>query len=229
MDVKAICEKYGISSPSQVIEMLTICGDTADNVPGVKGVGEVGAGKLIAKYGTVKNIYEHISELSARQQVMFREAEQHIGLSHDLVTIKTDIDLPEEDMRVALAFTPEVAELFSHYEFNSLRKLIPDASGADFQTKNESAELKIEEVSAVEISELAGSKGAVGIVTDAYEPGIFGEAAGIAVAVEDGELSAKVAFGAPSEFKSLLENEDIKNTVMTSSSRCCFWRTKALT
>ena len=210
-DVKAICEKYGISSPSQVIEMLTICGDTADNVPGVKGVGEVGAGKLIAKYGTVKNIYEHISELSARQQVMFREAEQHIGLSHDLVTIKTDIDLPEEDMHVALAFTPEVAELFSHYEFNSLRKLIPDASGAGLQTKNvQSAELKIEEVSAAEISELAGSKGAVGIVTDAYEPGIFGEAAGIAVAVEDGELSAKVAFGAPSEFKSLLENEDIK-------------------
>ena len=136
MDVKAICEKYGISSPSQVIEMLTICGDTADNVPGVKGVGEVGAGKLIAKYGTVKNIYEHISELSARQQVMFREAEQHIGLSHDLVTIKTDIDLPEEDMHVAPAFTPEVAELFSHYEFNSLRKLIPDASGAGLQTKN---------------------------------------------------------------------------------------------
>lgn len=211
VDVKAICEKYGISSPSQVIEMLTICGDTADNVPGVKGVGEVGAGKLIAKYGTVKNIYEHISELSARQQVMFREAEQHIRLSHDLVTIKTDIDLPEEDMHVDLAFTPEVAELFSHYEFNSLRKLIPDASGAGLKTKNvQSAELKIEEVSAAEISELAGCKGAVGIVTDAYEPGIFGEVAGIAVAVEDGELSAKVAFGAPSEFKSLLENEDIK-------------------
>ena len=49
VDQKALCEKWGISSPSQVIDMLAICGDSADNVPGVKGVGEVGAAKLIAK------------------------------------------------------------------------------------------------------------------------------------------------------------------------------------
>ena len=64
LGVKEIIEKYGIQSPSQVIDMLTICGDTADNVPGVKGVGEVGAGKLVAKYGSVQGIYDHIGELS---------------------------------------------------------------------------------------------------------------------------------------------------------------------
>ena len=68
IDVKAICEKYGINTPEQVIEILTICGDTSDNVPGVKGVGEVGAGKLIAKYGTVENIYAHINELTPKQR-----------------------------------------------------------------------------------------------------------------------------------------------------------------
>lgn len=46
IDAQKVCEKYGISRPEQVIEILTICGDTSDNVPGVKGVGEVGAGKL---------------------------------------------------------------------------------------------------------------------------------------------------------------------------------------
>ena len=70
-----LCEKWGICRPSQVIDMLAICGDTADNVPGVKGVGEVGAAKLIAKYGSVESIYSHLGELSEKQQAMFREAE----------------------------------------------------------------------------------------------------------------------------------------------------------
>lgn len=124
VDVKAVCEKYGIDNPAQVIEMLTLCGDTADNVPGVKGVGEVGAGKLIAKYGTVENIYRHIDELTARQQTQFREAEGHIALSHDLVTIKTDMELTvnDDEMKVTASYTPEVADLFEEYEFNSLKK-----------------------------------------------------------------------------------------------------------
>ena len=101
VDQKALCEKWGISSPSQVIDMLAICGDSADNVPGVKGVGEVGAAKLIAKYGSLENIYEHLSELTPKQQVLFEEARPHMALSKTLVTIKTDIDLPVtlDDMR----------------------------------------------------------------------------------------------------------------------------------
>ena len=103
IDTQKICEKYGISKPEQVVEILTICGDTSDNVPGVKGVGEVGAGKLIGKYGTVANIYEHIGELTPKQREAFENARDHIGLSHELVTIKTDIALEvrTEDMAVA--------------------------------------------------------------------------------------------------------------------------------
>ena len=71
LDTGARCAKYGISTTSQVIEMLTICGDAADNVPGVKGVGEVGAAKLIAKFGNVENIYGHLDELTPRQKEQF--------------------------------------------------------------------------------------------------------------------------------------------------------------
>ena len=71
LDKGAICARYGISSTLQVIEMLTICGDTADNVPGVKGVGEVGAARLIGKYGSVENIYAHLNELTPRQKEQF--------------------------------------------------------------------------------------------------------------------------------------------------------------
>ncbi|MGN1232619.1 MAG: 5'-3' exonuclease H3TH domain-containing protein, partial [Candidatus Cryptobacteroides sp.] len=118
-DEKAICAKYGINSPSQVIEMLTICGDTADNVPGVKGVGEVGAAKLIARYGSVENIYNHLDELTPRQREQFLAARDHIRLSHDLVTIKTDIplDVKMDDMLLTLKYDNNVASLFEHYEF----------------------------------------------------------------------------------------------------------------
>ena len=126
VNTAALCEKWGISSPAQVIDMLAICGDAADNVPGVKGVGEVGAAKLIAKYGTLENIYEHLEELSPKQQEMFREARPHMALSKLLVTIKTDMDLPVtlEDMRYSGQFAPELARLFDQYEFASLKKYL---------------------------------------------------------------------------------------------------------
>ena len=127
-----ICGKYGIQSPLQVIDMLTICGDTADNVPGVKGVGEVGAGKLIAKYGSVKAIYEHLDELSAKQKDAFEDAKDHIELSYKLVTIKTDIPIetPTEDMVLEYVFDEKVADLFELYEFSSLEKFFKNKTAA---------------------------------------------------------------------------------------------------
>ena len=124
IDVAKVCEKYSISRPEQVIEILTICGDSSDNVPGVKGVGEVGAGKLIAKYDNVENIYAHIDELTPKQREAFENARGHIGLSHELVTIKTDIelDVTSEEMAVDFTYDPIVADLFEKYEFGSLMK-----------------------------------------------------------------------------------------------------------
>ena len=126
VNTDALCEKWGISEPAQVIDMLSICGDTADNVPGVKGVGEVGAAKLIAKYGSLENIYAHLSELSAKQQEMFREAQPHMALSKQLVTIKTDIGLPVsvEDMRYTGVYQSGLSQLFDRYEFASLKRYL---------------------------------------------------------------------------------------------------------
>lgn len=205
LDSKAVCEKYGISSPIQVIEMLTLCGDTADNVPGVKGVGEVGAGKLISKYGTVENIYRHIDELIPRQQAQFREAEPHIGLSHQLVTIKTDMDLPHEDMHVNLRFTPEVADLFAKYEFNSLKKLIPESDG-DMPAAETARGRKMEitEVQVNEILTMASKAGAAAVrIND-------NDSAAVAVSIEPETLEVAVAYGRPADFKALLEDDGIE-------------------
>ena len=121
-----LAEKWGIASPAQMVDMLTLCGDTADNVPGVKGIGEVGAAKLIAKYGSVDGIYAHLSELTPRQQGQFEEARSYIDLSRTLVTIKTDIPLAvtDDEMLLDTAYDPSVADLFEKYEFNSLKRYI---------------------------------------------------------------------------------------------------------
>ena len=121
-----ICEKWGIERPGQVIDILTICGDSSDNVPGVQGVGPVGASKLLGKYGSVDGIYEHLNELTPRQQELFRAAQDHIALSRDLVTIKTDIPLETtaDDMILDLAWTPDVEALFKEFEFPSLIRLV---------------------------------------------------------------------------------------------------------
>lgn len=214
VDVKAVCEKYGIDNPAQVIEMLTLCGDTADNVPGVKGVGEVGAGKLIAKYGTVENIYRHIDELTARQQTQFREAEGHIALSHDLVTIKTDMELAvnDDDMKVTASYTPEVADLFEEYEFNSLKKLLPDAAGAE-RPSVEAKKMKINEVNASVLAGKAADLHRVAIVQAAEGTGVFAEVTGMALAVcsdeEATNLKVNVAYGSPAEFRKLLSDTGI--------------------
>lgn len=211
VDVKAVCEKYGIDNPAQVIEMLTLCGDTADNVPGVKGVGEVGAGKLIAKYGTVENIYRHIDELTARQQTQFREAEGHIALSHDLVTIKTDMELTvnDDEMKVTASYTPEVADLFEEYEFNSLKKLLPDAAGVE-RPSVEAKKMKINEVNADVLAKKAADLHRVAIVQAAEGTGVFAEVTGMALAVcsdeEASNLEVNVAYGSPAEFSKLLSD-----------------------
>ena len=133
IDTKAVCEKYGIERPEQVIDMLAICGDAADNVPGVKGVGEKGAAKLLQQFGSVEAIYEHLDALTPRQREMFAEAQPHMALSKTLVTIKTDIPLETsaDDMAFSGAFGPEAAELFNLYEFNSLKRYLKaSAQGA---------------------------------------------------------------------------------------------------
>lgn len=214
VDVKAVCEKYGIDNPAQVIEMLTLCGDTADNVPGVKGVGEVGAGKLIAKYGTVENIYRHIDELTARQQTQFREAEGHIALSHDLVTIKTDMELTvnDDEMKVTASYTPEVADLFEEYEFNSLKKLLPDAAGVE-RPSVEAKKMKINEVNADVFAKKAAELHRVAIVQATEGTGVFAEVTGMALAVcsdeEADNLEVNVAYGSPAEFSKLLSDTGI--------------------
>ena len=212
LDSAAVCAKYGISDTSQVIDMLTVCGDASDNVPGVKGVGEVGAAKLISKYGSVEGIYEHLGELTPRQQAMFEEARDHIALSKALVTIKTDIPLEctADEMKMDMDYNPALADLFEKYEFNSLKRYVahlkPQSAGS-----SSSNDLEINKVSAEEVIVAARGAGRCAVVTesDGSAAGIFAALTGVTVAVE-GDDGLVAASGSPEDFRALLEDASVE-------------------
>lgn len=189
LDCAAVCAKYGIDRTEQVIDMLAICGDASDNVPGVKGVGEVGAGKLIRSYGSLEGIYEHIDELSPRQKQMFEEARDHIDLSKVLVTIKTDIeiDVPTESMAMDGQVEKRICELFDLYEFGSLKRYLNSFRIKDIheETKPRKNDVPFREVSAEEICRAATVSGCCAIVPEGKDS--------LAVAVPDGKNSLAVA------------------------------------
>ena len=205
LDCAAVCAKYGIDRTEQVIDMLAICGDASDNVPGVKGVGEVGAGKLIRSYGSLEGIYEHIDELSPRQKQMFEEARDHIDLSKVLVTIKTDIeiDVPTESMAMDGQVEKRICELFDLYEFGSLKRYLNSFRIKDIheETKPRKNDVPFREVSAEEICRAAIVSGCCAIVPDGKDS--------LAVAVPDGK-EMMVAKGDRGWFEECLNNPDLK-------------------
>lgn len=199
IDVEKICGKYNITDPSQVVEILTICGDTADNVAGVKGVGEVGAGKLISKYGTVEEIYRHLDELTPRQREAFENSKGHIGLSHELVTIKTDIpvEVSCDEMVVNLSFDSTLADLFEKYEFGSLQKYLGEAAPSAPKNQNK---IEYREVSIAEICAESSRNGACSVITE--EKGVQG----LRITIASGSL---VCESQAEDFKSVLSDNAI--------------------
>ena len=216
LDCAAVCAKYGIDRTEQVIDMLAICGDASDNVPGVKGVGEVGAGKLIRSYGSLEGIYEHIDELSPRQKQMFEEARDHIDLSKVLVTIKTDIeiDVPTESMAMDGQVEKRICELFDFYEFGSLKRYLNSFKIKDIheETKPRKNDVPFREVSAEEICRAATVSGCCAIVPDGKNSLAVAVPDGkdsLAVAVPEGE-EMMVAMGDRMLFRECLNNPDLK-------------------
>ena len=207
IDVSKVCEKYGIERPEQVIEILTICGDTSDNVPGVKGVGEVGAGKLIAKFGTVENIYAHLNDLTPKQREAFIGAEDHIKMSHDLVTIKTDIEIPVDsrDMVIDGQYTPEVADLFEKYEFGSLRKFL---GSVQTSVRKEEKKLEFNKVETSVAAKAITKAGSLALIVEGEEPGMFSAIRNVTVSViEAGKVL--VSEGRIEDFRAIIEDGNI--------------------
>ena len=122
MGPKEVCEKYGISSPTQVIDLLALMGDSADNFPGCPGIGEKTAAKLIGEFGSVDQLLSRTDELKGATQKKITEHVDDIRMSQFLATIRTDvpIELDMESLKLNEPDTEELTKIYTELEFKQL-------------------------------------------------------------------------------------------------------------
>lgn len=123
LGIEELKEKYGIT-PKQVIEMKSIMGDTSDNIPGVKGIGEKTALSLIEKYSDLDGIYQNLDNLTPKLKTLLTDNKDMAYMSKQLATIKTDfnIDVKLDDLVYDFPFNQEVRKSFVWLEFNAIIK-----------------------------------------------------------------------------------------------------------
>src|SRR5690606_29420113 len=126
-DAAAVRERFGVG-PENVIDALALIGDTADNVPGVRGIGDKTAKKLLEKYGSLEGLYEHVDELKGKQKERLIEDREQAFFSRELVTIKTDVALGvlAEDCVRNQFDEAHLVEALTRFAFHSLlEEMVP--------------------------------------------------------------------------------------------------------
>ena len=117
-----VCAKYGITAPAQVIDLLALMGDSADNFPGCPGVGEKTASKLIGDFGSVDALLHRTGELKGALKKKVEEHEADIRLSYFLATIRTDVpvDLDLDALAIQEPDKDQLGKIFAELEFKTL-------------------------------------------------------------------------------------------------------------
>jgi DNA polymerase I len=126
MGVPEVCEKFEVKDPMQVIDILGLWGDAADNIPGIPGIGEKTAKKLIADYGSMEELFRNTEHLKGKMKENVINFEEQGRLSKMLATIITDcpIDFDERALRIDEPDQDKVIEIFTELEFKNLAKRI---------------------------------------------------------------------------------------------------------
>ena len=119
---KEVGEKYGIPTPAQVIDLLALMGDSADNFPGCPGVGEKTAAKLINQFGSIDNMLQHTDEIKGKLREKVENAVEDIKMSKFLATIRTDVpmQLDLDELKVEQPDETKLRALFEELEFKTL-------------------------------------------------------------------------------------------------------------
>lgn len=119
---KEVGEKYGIPTPAQVIDLLALMGDSADNFPGCPGVGEKTAAKLINQFGSIDNMLQHTDEIKGKLREKVENAVEDIKMSKFLATIRTDvpIQLDLDELKVEQPDETKLRAIFEELEFKTL-------------------------------------------------------------------------------------------------------------
>src|ERR1044071_765730 len=126
MGAKEVCEKWNIKEVHQVIDILGLMGDAVDNIPGIAGVGETTAAKLLAEYGTLENVLANAETIKGALGEKIRKGKDSAILSKKLATIITNvpIEFHEEDFRLKDWNRELLKEVFTELEFKTVAKRI---------------------------------------------------------------------------------------------------------
>ena len=140
-----VIEKYGLTRPSQVIDMLGLMGDAVDNVPGCPGVGQKTAVNLIQQFGSIEGIYQHLDDIKGKLKEKIAESKEQVLFSKFLVTIKTDVPLiwDEDKLLQKKRNDLELKRIFSELEFRTLMKKMLGETVTEKREKNEAVQLDL--------------------------------------------------------------------------------------
>lgn len=140
---KEVGEKYGIPTPAQVVDLLALMGDSADNFPGCPGVGEKTAAKLINQFGSIDNMLQHTDEIKGKLREKVENAVEDIKMSKFLATIRTDvpIQLDLDELKVEQPDETKLCAIFEELEFKTLINKFLNKGEAKPKTDNNQLDL----------------------------------------------------------------------------------------
>lgn len=136
MGITEICERWGIDNVMKVIDILGLMGDASDNIPGIPGIGEKTAQKLIEEYGSVENLIANVDKLKGKQQENVRNFAEQGLLSKELATImlSVPVDFHEESLRLSEVNKELLSALLDELEFRTLRRRMLGEEGSNEQS-----------------------------------------------------------------------------------------------
>lgn len=125
-DEKKVCEKFQVSHPKQVIDLLGLMGDAVDNIPGIPGVGEKTAQKFIAEFGSIENLLQNTDKLKGKMKEKVEAGSELALLSKQLATVITDVPIEFNEKALELERPNEelLKELFAELEFRNMHKRV---------------------------------------------------------------------------------------------------------
>jgi len=142
-DIEEVKKRFGVG-PEGVIDIFALAGDQVDNIPGVKGIGEKTASKLISQFNTLEGVYDNIDQLKGKQKENLESDRDNAFLSKKLVTIKTDVEDIEKDFQ-KFGFqqfnTDKLSKLFDTLEFSNLKKELGQSVLVDETNKDDANSL----------------------------------------------------------------------------------------
>ncbi len=173
-DEAAVEDRFGIP-PTKYLDFVALKGDTSDNIPGVPGVGDKTAAKLVTEYGSVEALIEHVDELKGKLKENVSASLDRLVLNKDLARIDTDVPVRVEPQECVMGpwDADEVRRLFNSLEFRSLFDRLLDV-GHGVKPKVEVADLDLRESSVQDLGELMSGAGPVGVRLDVESSAVRG-------------------------------------------------------